>query len=221
MSRNTHSGRQSRRSTKRVRHFEREESVVTHSLDKVGLSVFRSVGDVSLDGCCEVFANFTIEASAMRRGEADQHGLALNLVSLAEVRLRSFERDVDTQDVINEIYNDVLSLRRPLSIGLQKVGLFGSRDSKLRSVGVAIHEDERSRVYEERDAIIEILNGHATTPLTREDWWTNDIPHISLGKIVMDGMPDHQRRVMLGSMNDAVPQENITLERATLHNPSR
>ncbi len=195
-------------------------SEVLDSLNQVGLSVFRSLGGVCLDDCTRVFNEFTGDVSTIKRGEHDQYGKALNLVSLIEVKSRDFDSSISTQSVIDEIYHSIPSLRKPLRIGIQKVGIFGGKSSKLRPFGVAIHEDERQIVRDERDAVIEILNEYSMNQLTREDWPLNDVPHISIGRVSMSSITEQQRRDMIRNMNEVLPQE-VYLDRATLHNPTK
>ena len=195
-------------------------SEVLDSLNQVGLSVFRSLGGACLDECTRVFNEYTSNASTINRGEQDQYGKALNIVSLIEVRSRDFDGAISTQSVIDEIYDCIPSLRKPLKIGIGKVGIFGGKSSKLRPFGVAIHEDERQTVRDERDAVIEILNEYSMNQLTREDWPQNDVPHITVGKVSMGSISNHQRGILLAKMNDTLP-EVIYLDRATLHNPGK
>lgn len=221
--------KQSRRSgrsygTHRNGHYEYRQDVhgseIQHPLNQVGLSVFRSLGGLSLDECTKVFSDYTNNASTIKRGELDQHGKALNLVSLVEVRHREFDPTVSTQEVIDEIYDNIVSLRKPLKIGVQKIGIFGSRSSIIRSFGVAIHEDDRQIIRDERDDIIAIMNDHAKSQLTRDDWSQNDIPHISIGRVSMASISEHQQRILIAKMNEALP-DVVDLDRATLHNPGK
>lgn len=193
---------------------------VNKSLNDIGLSVFRSLGDRSLDECCDVFKDSTRTATTQSRGETNQYGMALSLVSLIEVRARNFDGSISTQEVIDELYDSIPSLRKPMTIGVGRVGMFGGRNSLLRSFGVAIHDDERHRITDQRDAIIEVLNEYSDPPLTRENWSLNDVPHISIGRVSMSSISEFQRRAIIGSMNEALPLA-IHLDRATLHNPAK
>jgi hypothetical protein len=216
---NRRGGRSHRNGHHEYRH-EVHDADVQDSLNQVGLSVFRSLGGISLDECTRVFNEHTCSASTLKRGEHGQHGKALNLVSLIEVKARDFDGAISTQEVIDEIYDTIPSLRKPLKIGIQKVGIFGGKDSKLRPFGVAIHEDERHKVRDERDAIIDILNEYSMGQLTREDWSLNNVPHISVGRVSMASITEQQHRDMIRGMNEVLP-EAVLLDRATLYNPSK
>jgi len=212
--------RNNRRGTQHTSSRERIDDFVKDPLNSIGVSVFRKLGGCSLDRCGEAFNEYTNGVSKITRGEADQYGMALNIVSLLEVRLKSFVSSASTQSVINEIYDSIPSLRKPQTIGIEGIRMFGSSRAKMRSFGVAIHLDERHRIHDERDQVIEILNEHAQTPLTREDWPLNDVPHISIGKILMSSISDRQRKVLISHMNETLP-EQVHLDRATLHNPAK
>lgn len=209
------------------RHYERSESSDYGEVEKAstspklyrsGMSVFRSISGSEFEDSKNMFINQSSNFLRLVRGEPGQHGLALNLVSLAEVRNKRFKHNCDTQEVIDEIYYELPSLRRRVNLQLGGVGIFGSKNAKLRSVSVAIHEDSRQQIKDERDGIIEILNEYTEGALTRNDWSYNDIPHISLGKIAMDGEIESQHKKLIGSVNEVIP-ETVNLNRATLHKP--
>ena len=185
-----------------------------------GLSIFRTVGGSELDICKNEFLKQTSNFSRMVRGEIGQHGLSLTLVSLTEVKRQQFKQDIETQEVIDEIYNEVPSLRRHIKVQLGRVGIFGYKNAKQRSVSVSVHEDSRQQVKDERDSILEILDQYTEGITTRDDWFKNEIPHISLGKLLIDGEINYQHRELLKSMTEVVPEE-LKLDRATFYNPSK
>lgn len=189
-------------------------------LYKTGLAVFRPIDDYELEGCKEIFSKQSSQLSKSVRGEFGQHGLALNLVSLVEVKNQRFKHNIGTQDVIDEIYSDVSSLRRPMNVQLGSVGLFGAKSSRLRSISIAVHENSRQQLKDERNDIIEVLNQYAEGSLSRCDWGDNDVPHISLGKIAMHGEIEEQHRRLIGFINEVIPEE-VKLDRAILYNPTR
>lgn len=209
------------------RHYDRHETSDYDEFAKVsappklyksGMAVFRPVGGNELADCKERFLDLSTDFSRLVRGEPGQYGLAVSLVSLAEVRSKRFKHNCDTQEVIDEIYYELPSLRRRVNVQLGRVGIFGAKNTKLRPFSVAIHEDSRQQIKDERDGIIEILNEYTEGALTRNDWSYNDIPHISLGKIAMDGEIESQHKKLIGSVNEVIP-ETVNLNRATLHKP--
>ena len=211
----------------RKRNFERYETSnsrnnngSTIKLDDSGLSIFRAVGGNELDICKDEFLKQTSKFSRMVRGEIGQYGLSLTLVSLVEVKRQQFKQDIETQEVIDEIYDEVPSLRRHLKVRLGRVGVFGYKNAKQRSISVSVHKDSRQQINDERNTILEILNQHTEGTTTRDDWFKNEIPHISLGKLLIDGEINHQHQELLRSMTEVVPEE-LKLDRATFYNPSK
>lgn len=212
--------RNGRRSAYHIPSHESIDDYVSDPLNEAGLSVFRRLGSCGLDGCMGAFNEYTNGVSKITRSESGQHGMALTIVGLIEVRTKNFDGLVSSQSAINEIYDSIPSLRKSQNIRISRVAMLGHSSAKLRAFGVSIHPDDRELIRDERDQVIEILNDYAQLPLTREDWSFNDVPHISIGRVSMTSISEDQRRVLITRMNEALP-EQIQLDRATLYNPAK
>lgn len=197
-----------------------ESKIHDAPLNEVGLSVFRRINTGELDDCSRVFSEYTNNLLTIERNTGQEYGLAINLMGLYETKLKKFIGSISVQEALDEIYDSVPTLKKPLTLKLNRVALFGKEKHVIRSVGAVIHKDDRGQLKEERNNIIKVLSDYTSQPLTRNDWDYNNLPHISVGRIHTSGLLPGQQRVLFNRMNETLP-DVVHIDRATLHNPSR
>lgn len=191
---------------------------VEYAIGDIGLSVFRTPVDGSdFYDMHNAFNSGGDTITMISRGDKGTKPMALSQVMKQEVRSnKSAFTKIKAQDASNQIYESIPSLRRQITVGLGKIGIFGSRYSSFLIVGVALHEDEWGAINSERQEIITALEDLAFPPDNFEFNWVNRrIPHVSLGKIESRGI-DEFRNSYLTKIQDNMPDQ-LTLQRATIH----
>lgn len=213
-------GSRVKRQTPEIQRHDRRYIPKPPTLGGYGMSVFRRLAKPGeLDGVQSVFKEFTKGWARRVRGEDIEKDMALSQLSIIEVKRSQALGDIAITDAIDEIYRSVRSVRRPLTLQLGNVGIFGHPNNPQRIIGIAAHLEDVVSLNSERAEVITSLE-HLSGSTSPEEyyWFRRTIPHISLGRVTKD-LPDFHLKQLKSSITDALP-ETIQLSGATLFDPS-
>lgn len=185
-----------------------------------GLSVYREVRDQpSFDRVLKVFDQATTNLGRRLRGESLDHKPALYLLEISEVkRNRSLIGHIALREAIDDIYESVPSLRRPLALGVGGVCMVGTCKDPLRTIGLSFDEATNTAVREERAGILNVLEEYGLGDGAEYRWIQQQTPHIALGRVSTDAPPSMFRDIV-GKVGSVAPP-TLGLERAVIHNPT-
>ncbi len=185
----------------------------------IRFSVFRPVIEFALADIEREFHAVTSDLTRRVRNEADQRGKSVSLVAKKESTYFRYKRGITNQDILDAIYEQVLSIRRPMYITVKNVGVFGSNKDANKSIGLALSDESAEDIHTERQEIIGAIEDFID-PASDYDpaaWFPNNHPHISLGRVQFKSATDDRRTgiIIKKSLVDFVPTAPIKLERAS------
>ena len=186
-------------------------------LKDTGLAVSRNIG-TQLDDAISAFKH---NSAGYRMSTMGEDGNTKPKITQLEKRETLFQSnlpllaDLANQDVIDELYDGVVSLRKRLNVHVGKMALFGKFNSNSKSVALVLTDESAEQVKQERQKILSIIEQMSCGDLG-ECAWIDSTPHITLGRINYP-MPRGQFNNMRDSVLGACPREEITLDRADYH----
>jgi hypothetical protein len=205
-----------KRDPERPRHARR----TVQTVGSVGLSVLRTTdpfGPVR-----EPLVAFDLATSGLAarrvRGQFVDFPPALNQLQVHEALRNPHLRRVPINDAVRVVYENVLSLRRPIDAAIGRVGLFGKKGKQIH-LGFAFTEETEVKLNEERADVIRELEMVAGVSGNVDEsfWLPRQHPHITLGILQAD-TPDYRVRYAINKVKEVLP-DSLLLERAKIYTP--
>lgn len=198
-----------------------DSSQSTHApMGVTGLAVFRKIDFIGpIHEPWEVFEATTSGWPRRLRGLGGQAEPALSQLALHEVKKnQQVLGSLVAPEVKDQLYKEVRSLRRPVTVKLGSVGLFGARDKPTSPIGIALDPESSEMINAERQQIIDIIDELAYENTAGQCFWLDRLrPHITLGFIEKD-VPPYMLSELKAKVKEAAPAE-LKINRASFYIP--
>ncbi len=187
-------------------------------LTQTGLAIFRHVDVDKLQPVIDNFSSITSKFRTVPRGEHPEKPHALTQIELEEPKhekVSSFLGHIATDDVQDDIFQKVFSLREKLEVTTDKrntVSIVGNLNSEYRTVAITFDYETTLRLNNERLSILRCIENHSNGVFKSDRWFRRPTPHISLGKIYGD-IKDSELKKMRLEFRELIP-ETLVLNRA-------
>ena len=213
--------------------FERTQNIGDRSLDYGGSAFFGGLivsRQVSLDNVSDVFEAIKTTGKELgiggylRDGSNGDRRFGLTQIEHNETRSLSVPSDVATEDILNDIYDSVPTIRKPITVNVQGTRILSNRHNRFKILSIGFDEASNQAILAERQSIQTIIDQYTQDtydeelPTTR--WKQNPKPHVSLAKFPAKSFNDRKIQAIGRAVNEALP-ETLRLERASLINPSK
>ena len=181
-----------------------------------GMAVFRSVETEQLDDTFEAMTRSIGHIILRHRRDPNQRPMAISLLEMGEAKRQSPLGRVAIKEALDEIYCNVPSLRRSITLRPYNFGLIGRWNSNTLSVGILFDHEGSDQLRDEREEIKAVLETLGDS-VADFDWYRSYRPHVSLATIPTSRKGELSDEIYHGMFQNL--PEQIRAERATLFHP--
>lgn len=185
-----------------------------------GVSVYRNVTNLGALGALASTFSEQTEKFLSHGAEDRRVDSGLSLLEINEVMKHSaLIGRVPLRQVIDDIYESVSSLRKPIRAVVGKLCIVGFRNNPLHVIGLSFDDETRERLQAERADILAVLESFVPGEVEPIDWMRKDVPHVTIGRVTK-AIPPGGLRNILTALEGVVPNY-LNLGRAVINNPTR
>jgi len=187
-------------------------------LGERGMSIIRNVDPYQIDSTLQTLLIACGSLVLKHHGQETENPPGVNLIEVGEVKRQSAIGRVAIYDAMDNLYNNVTSLRRRVTVKPADITILGRRFSQNRVVAIAFDEVSTAMLEEERGEILDTLESLADLE-SEFSWSAYKRPHISLARVPAERSGDIGDDT-LRTIAEALPPE-IQLKRAAFYYPGQ